>query len=181
MNERHDLFIKEVMKRDLIDRVSMKFIKWLNLHGFFDYPASISHHGQQNGGLFDHSYAVAKTLESMTERFELKWNSKSSPFVVGMFHDLCKLDNYKPAIGSGDPEAWEYNNASMWVGHGEKSVMMLQQHMDITTEELMCIRWHMGAFEGEKFYNNYGNAVTQYPNVLWTHTADMVAARILKV
>lgn len=65
--------------------------------------------------------------------------------------------------------------------NGDKSVMMLQQHMQLTDEELLCIRWHMGAFDDKSMWNNYGQAVAQFPNVLYTHTADMVAARILGI
>ena len=45
-------------------------------------------------------------------------------------------------------------------------------------EELSCIRWHMGAFDDKENWNYYGAAIENYPNVLFTHTADMIAARI---
>ena len=35
-----------------------------------------------------------------------------------------------------------------------------------------------GAFDDKKNWNRYGEAVTKYPNVLYTHTADMIASRI---
>ena len=154
--------------------------KWLIENGFFTAPASIHHHGAYSGALFDHSFAVT------TERLELKWQLERSPYIVGMFHDLCKVDNYtctkKPTLSpllEGD--SWEYNNATLLPGHGDKSVMMLQQHIQLTDEELYCIRWHMGAFDDKENWNSYGRAVTNFPNVLYTHTADMVAARILGV
>lgn len=150
---------------------------WLIEKGFFKAPASIHHHGAYSGALFDHSFAVTKTLLSLTKRLELKWQKERSPYIVGMFHDLCKLDNYTRS----DNEAWEYNNATLLPGHGDKSVMMLQQHIQLTDEELYCIRWHMGAFDDKENWNSYGRAVTNFPNVLYTHTADMVAARILGV
>lgn len=49
------------------------------------------------------------------------------------------------------------------------------------TAEMLCIRWHMGAFDDKENWNSYGRAVTNFPNVLYTHTADMIAARILGV
>lgn len=153
------------------------FFYWLIEKGFFKAPASIHHHGAYSGALFDHSFAVTKTLLSLTKRLELKWQKERSPYIVGMFHDLCKLDNYTRS----DNEAWEYNNATLLPGHGDKSVMMLQQHIQLTDEELYCIRWHMGAFDDKENWNSYGRAVTNFPNVLYTHTADMVAARILGV
>ena len=145
--------------------------------GFFIAPASIHHHGAYSGALFDHSLAVMNSLLSLTKRLELKWQREESPYIVGMFHDLCKTDNYQQT----NDEAWEYNNATLLPGHGEKSVILLQQFLDLTQEEIMCIRWHMGAFDKEENWNSYGRAVTTYPNVLYTHTADMIAARILGV
>lgn len=47
-----------------------------------------------------------------------------------------------------------------------------------TPEEIVCIRYHMGAFADREEWNYYTNAVRIYPNVLWTHTADMVAYQI---
>ena len=157
--------------------ISKEFRNWLIANGFFTAPASIHHHGAYSGALFDHSFAVTKTLLSFTERLELPWMNERSPYIVEMFHDLCKVDNYQQ---SGN-EAWEYNNAALLPGHGEKSVMMLQQHIQLTDEELYCIRWHMGAFDDKENWNSYGRAVTHFPNVLYTHTADMVAARVLGV
>lgn len=154
-----------------------EFFYWLIEKGFFKAPASIHHHGAYSGALFDHSFAVTKTLLSLTKRLELKWQKERSPYIVGMFHDLCKLDNYTRS----NNEAWEYNNATLLPGHGDKSVMMLQQHIQLTDEELYCIRWHMGAFDDKENWNSYGRAVTNFPNVLYTHTADMVAARVLSV
>lgn len=157
--------------------VSAEFKEWLIEKGFFTAPASIHHHGAYTGALFDHSLAVTNALLSFTKRLELSWTEERSPYVVGMFHDLCKLDNYMKS----DNEPWKYNSESILPGHGDKSVMMLQQHMQLTDEELLCIRWHMGAFDDKSMWNNYGRAVSQFPNVLYTHTADMVAARILGI
>ena len=61
-----------------------------------------------------------------------------------------------------------------FVGPGSKPV-------PLTEEEMLCIRWHMGAFDDKENWNSYGRAVTNFPNVLYTHTADMIAARILGV
>lgn len=62
--------------------------------GFFDAPASRSYHGNYEGGLFNHSVAVTNSLLKLTEDNELKWERKESPYIIGMFHDLCKCDQY---------------------------------------------------------------------------------------
>ena len=67
-------------------------IVWeLKQQGFFTAPASIHHHGQYKGALFDHSHEVAKALVNLTEKLGLKWENERSPYIVGMFHDLCKM------------------------------------------------------------------------------------------
>ena len=53
--------------------------------------------------------------------------------------------------------------------------------LSLTEEERLCIRWHMGAFDKKENWDGYDKAVAQYQNVLWTHTADMVASRVLGV
>jgi len=158
-------------------RFHPEFVDVLRDMTFFTAPASIHYNGAYSGALFDHSLAVTETLLFFTEKLGLKWQDKRSPYIVGMFHDICKIDNYSQT----DDEAWEYNNATLLPGHGDKSVMMLQQHIHLTEEEMFCIRWHMGAFDDKENWNSYGRACTVYPNVLYTHTADIVAARILGV
>ena len=158
--------------------IDENIIRTLKERGFFVAPASISHHGQYEGALFDHSYEVAKALVNMTEKLGLKWENERSPYIVGMFHDLCKMDNYIKT----DSEEWQYNNATLLPGHGGKSVIIALKLLgDLTDEELYCIRWHMGAFDNKDNWNSYGRACTQYPNVLYTHTADMIAARIVGI
>ena len=51
----------------------------------------------------------------------------------------------------------------------------------LTDEEIMCIRYHMGAFTDKSEWNDYTRAVRNYPNVLWTHQADMLASHVAGV
>ncbi len=149
--------------------------------GFFHMPASRKYHGAYVGGLFDHSYMVAMSLRELTDKLGLKWEREDSPEVVGILHDLCKCGLYR-ICGKSTlwlPAGWEYTNDNLLSGHGGKSVILAQQLTRLTMEEIMCIRWHMGAFEKDtKLWNYYGKAVEKYPNVLYAHTADMIASRV---
>ena len=154
-------------------------VKDLRKLGFFDAPASTKYHGAYNGGLFDHSFQVAKTFESLTHRLDLKWSRPESPYIVGMYHDLCKTDNYILDI---ETNKYAYNPDIIIPGHGEKSVILVQKYIKLTDEEIACIRWYMGAYETDtKLWNYYGKAIEKYPNVLFTHTADMMSSKILGV
>lgn len=48
-------------------------------------------------------------------------------------------------------------------------------------EEIACIRWHMGAFDDRNNWEYYTRAVAKFPNVMYTHAADMAAAYIVGV
>lgn len=169
--------------------VSDDMMEYLMAYGFFTAPASTKYHGNYEGGLLEHSYMVTKFLLTLTQDNHLIWRKARSPFIVGMFHDLCKIDQYRhPAsdlVVDGmllpDPSKWEYNPDTLLKGHGDKSVMLLSQFYTLTDEEIMCIRYHMGAFTDKSEWNDYTRAVSQYPNVLWTHQADMLASHVAGV
>ena len=147
--------------------------------GFFTAPASTKYHGAYEGGLFDHSLATAKALVGLTEKLSLSWQTKNSARIVGMYHDLCKCDNY-----DRDPETnkYRYNPDVIIPGHGDKSIIIAQKYIELTDEEIACIRWHMGAYETDtKMWEYYGRAIEKYPNVLYTHTADMIASKIIGI
>lgn len=78
----------------------------------------------------------------------------------------------------GESGEWEYATDTLLKGHGDKSVMVLAQYFKLTEEEIMCIRYHMGAFCDKSEWNDYTRAVHKYTNVLWTHQADMLASHV---
>lgn len=171
--ERIDLFL-EKMKVNGIPAINIDLLDWLIEKGFFEKPASVNHHGNHTGGLFEHSLEVMNTLVGITRQLGIRWQNSRSPYIVGMFHDLCKIDDY--VYGAG----WEYNPDKILKGHGEKSIMLLSQFINLTEEEIMCIRFHMGAYETSE-WNGYDKAIRKYETVLWTHTADMYASKVVGV
>lgn len=185
-NERNVRRFREYITPDVVNDDG---VKWLLNKGFFSAPASTKYHGSYEGGLFDHSYHVARVLVSMTNDLGLSWDRERSPYIIGIFHDLCKIDQYVHPIGittmDGKPvfdrTKYEYNKDTLLKGHGDKSVMLLSQLMQLTEEEIMCIRYHMGAFTDKEEWPDYTRAVREYPNVLWTHTADMMASHVIGV
>lgn len=152
--------------------------EWLVDNGFFSAPASTHYHGAYDGGLFDHSFQVAWELNALTRNNKLRWQDPRSPYIIGILHDLCKIDQYRKLDEpdeKGRLYAW---NDTPIKGHGEKSVTLLSRLMDLTQEEAVCIRWHMGAFDEKENWSGYTEAVHNFPNVLWTHQADMIASHI---
>ena len=178
MRERERLLLFEATGLDKI--ISQDFKTYLLANGFFRAPASTKYHGAYEGGLFDHSLMVMNSLVELSAKNELKWQRAESPFIVGMFHDLCKIDQYRHPKREMLVE-WEYNPDTLIKGHGDKSVILLSQHMTLTEEEAMCILYHMGAFTDREQWKDYTNAIHMFPNVLWTHHADMIASHIVGV
>jgi hypothetical protein len=171
--ERIHNFLNIMKLEDGTPLVSAEFLDWLVSSGFFEKPAAIKYHGNYDGGLLDHSFAVMRSLVKITKNLNLEWQNPRSPYIVGMFHDLCKIEDYIDG-----PDGWTYNNDKILKGHGDKSIMLLSQFINLTEEEILCIRFHMGAYEKED-WDSYDKAIKKYETVLWTHTADMYAAKVL--
>jgi len=172
-DERYSIYWK--MMGDLFKAGHLsEMLQKLDKFGFFTAPASTKYHGNYEGGLFDHSVAVTNALVKLTEDNRLTWERKQSPYVIGLYHDLCKCDQYKQKQDGG----YEYSQEMTLNGHGEKSVILAQQLLMLTDEEIHCIRWHMGAFDDKDNWNYYNRSVKKYPNVLYTHQADMIASQI---
>lgn len=145
--------------------------------GFFTAPASTKYHGAYAGGLFDHSYTVTLELGELTRRLGLTWTRPESPYLVGMLHDLCKCDAYRD---NGDG-TFSWRGDQLLSGHGDKSAILALRLYALTEEETLCIRWHMGAYTDKAEWGYLDAAMERWRNVLWTHTADMIASKIRKV
>lgn len=169
------LLLFDTLMKDIVDD---NFRQYLIDNGFFTTPASTKFHGSYEGGLFDHSFNVAMNLLELTTKLNLTWFRPSSPLIVGMFHDLCKIDQY---LFNAETKMYIWNNSQRLLGHGDKSVKLLLEHMQLTQEEINCIEQHMGSFTNKENWPRYTNAIHSYSNVLYTHVADMIASHIIEV
>ena len=152
-----------------------KIMKYIEETDFLYAPASTKYHGAVPGGLYDHSYDMVQELVYLTKALNLKWEKPRSPIIVGLFHDLCKVNKYRI---SEDGTKYEYIPKNYQEGHGSLSVEIIKTLInDLTKEEELCILYHMGAYEMNK-WKEYDEAIRQYPNVLYTHTADMHSSKI---
>lgn len=140
---------------------------------YFTDPASARYHLNYVGGLYEHSKNVAANLRYLTKALDLRWQSEDSPEIIGLCHDMCKVGAYIPDVSG------EYlRNPSQPVGHGDLSVARAERIIELTDEERACIRWHMGAYDDRENWSRYNDAIHEFRNVLWTHTADMMATHI---
>jgi hypothetical protein len=150
-------------------------IDYLQANNFAKQAASTKYHGSYEGGLMEHSVNVTTALLDLTKRMGLTWEKPRSPYLVGLMHDLCKIDSY---IKTPDGFVWNRNQLR---GHGDKSVYLLKEFVtDLTDEEWLCILYHMGAYMDRAYWDKLAQAQKTCPNVFWTHVADMIATRFVE-
>lgn len=174
-NERIDL-----LKTIAHDNLPVRAIDWLIENGFCTAPASAKYHGSYEGGLFDHSIAVTKELVKLTKANGLIWQNRRSPYVIGLLHDVCKIDQYE-LVSPENPDGrtfYRYVPNTLLSGHGDKSVAIALSLMELTREEIDCINHHMGAYGNTETERAFTIAVRRNSNVLWTHLADMIVAHL---
>lgn len=163
-------------------------LEYLGRSDFYIAPASAKYHGAHAGGLLEHSMAVydagLKLFCSSQNGYILPCSTKSW-ITVSLLHDICKVNFYKPGTRNVKNEAtgeWEkvpcYTiDDQLPLGHGEKSVIILQQFLALTEEEALAIRWHMAGFEEGGYANRQAlsAAMNKYPLITALHMADLSA------
>lgn len=175
-----------------------RVISKLESMGFFTAPASSKNHLCVEGGLLEHSMNVYKMAKMIREQLlavqpELKIKEESV-IIASLLHDVCKADIYKKGLkwrkddqGRWEQyEAYEIDYTNFPMGHGEKSVMMLLMcGLRMEQDELLAIRWHMGAwnlaFQNFEDKSCISAAADKCPLVTLIQAADNLAAHVLEV
>lgn len=156
------------------------FIDWLDDIGYFTAPATTTHHGNWEGGLFDHSVLVALLHEQYCLDNALWWDNARSPVFLGLFHDIAKVEDYKLDMelsGIAGYNVWVHDKEPKPIsGHGEKSVIMLSGWTILDADESLAIIHHHGAYNTDK-RNEYNAAVKRKPGIMMLHVADMTASK----
>ena len=127
-----------------------------------------------------------------------------SIIIVGLLHDICKTYFYGSELRNQktyDPDKvataemrqvkHDSNGDFIWetvpvytvddkvpYGHGEKSVMMIEEYIKLKPVERYAIRWHMGFTEPKENWNTLKEAIKKYPLVLAMIEADLEATFI---
>ena len=165
-----------------------RIVEELSKTDYFYGPSSTRWHAAYPGGGFDHAFGVTECLVNLTEKGVCSpWRRTLSPFIIGLLHDTTKIGAYimKQEMNplTNEIETWyEWNPEAKKLSeiHGEDSLLKVKELIPLTAEEEACIRWHMGAYETDN-WKGYDEAIKKFPNVLWTHTADMYASKVMEV
>ena len=144
---------------------------------FYNSPASAKHHLNVSGGLVLHSLNVARTALELCEKMsQFAKCDRNTVLTAALLHDVCKAGKY---IQNPDGSYRYEDNRLM--GHGEESVSMLKDYIYLTDKEALAIRWHMGAYTGEQYWNTLSKVYDRCPEALCLHMADMIATHIMEV
>lgn len=158
---------------------------------FFTAPASTKYHSNFEGGLAEHSYKVMELFDQKNQWYDLKI-PVDSIILCGLLHDVCKCNFYvkgKKNVKEGnkpngfpnwvEKEVWEVDD-KLPLGHGSKSVIIIQQFIQLSEFEITAIVWHMGLPEeyGEKMA--YNNANDKHPAIVALYTADLEASHLFE-
>ena len=157
-------------------RQNAPLIDFLTDKGFFRAPECRK---GTEGGLYEESAAACSIIRRMTDGLGLEWQRPDSPFIVGMFHALWKIDRWAEIIdehgvaffGEEDLKGRKshYEKAAGIIGgKGGKSVMLLSRFFTLTEEEIYCLRYYADppAF-----------ALRAYPNIAYLHAAALLAGK----
>lgn len=184
-------------------------ISWLEQSDFFTAPASTAFHGNYPGGLLEHSLNVAKTAIKLREMLDGMltpigqdlFNQSATPLtpitrenllIAGLLHDICKANIYKQEKKNRKVDGrWEeyigygVDYSELPLGHGEKSVViLLRLGLELTTAEMLAIRWHMGAwdlpFQSAEAKGNINAAKENAPLLALIQAADGLSTSILE-
>lgn len=127
-----------------------KLLAYIRKSDFYSAPASTRFHSCHDGGLLEHSLNVYCCLIAK------KNNDTWSPILNDIEDDKIPF------------------------GHGEKSVMMIEEFIKLKPVERYAIRWHMAFTEPKEYWNTMTAALKKYPVILALHQADLEATYLME-
>lgn len=179
-----------------------KLIAYIRKSDFYTAPASTRFHSCHEGGLLEHSLNVAdcllKKLDNPVWADILNEVGQESIIISALLHDICKSNFYvvelkNKKVYSDHGKKSDSNGRYDWetvpgytvddkipYGHGEKSVMMIEEFMKLMPVERYAIRWHMGYTEPKENWNTVSLAIKKYPLVLAIHEADLESTYLIE-
>ena len=160
-------------------------IEALEKRGYFHAPASRNKHLAVEGGLMQHSYNVAVKLCELTVLWKIPWERPEGPTIVGLLHDLVKMDTYEQVFNPDGKSHWIWKDRENWgENHGYASSCIAQGlKIDLMNDEYAAIEYHMGEWNIGKEYleRAFREVVKDLPQqVLATHFADWWSSAVVE-
>lgn len=142
---------------------------------FFIAPCSTKYHLNRYGGLLEHSLHVYNVLKDLCDKYYPNVYSDETIAIVGLLHDICKTNFYSFSNGK------YIVDDKFPFGHGEKSAYIISKFINLTDEEAIAIRYHMGAWDSSVKGGDYSYVSAQkLPLVTLVQCADQLSTFILE-
>lgn len=172
-----------------------KLIDFLVSSDFFVAPCSTQFHLAKPGGLAIHSFNVYNALVNKVGMYQNTFDLEKMYQINSDSLIVCALGkvNYYGTENKWRKDAngrWESYEAycvkeKLPLGHGEKSVSVLQDFIQLEDYEKLAIRWHMGFFDAGIHFNYpsgyaFKAALEAHPLVTLLCTSDFEASQIIE-
>lgn len=177
------------VKREGVDRL----LDYIRKSDFYKAPASTRYHSSFEGGLLYHTLHVYDCLMRKKNEAQVVWadtmqkTDDETLIIVALLHDICKTYYYTTEMRNKKDENGKWIQVPFYTvndkipyGHGEKSVMMIEEYIKLKPAERYAIRWHMGFSEPKESYGALGEAIKKYPLIWALHEADMEATYLME-
>ncbi len=168
-----------------------KLLEFLTEGDFFICPGSVNHHGNFQGGLYQHCKSVYKVLSHLNKLLDQKDRfSDETIFYTAFCHDLCKIGNYHII------KKWKKDEHNQWqsydgyqevdefpCGHATKSIILAMPLVELTKEEMVAIRYHMGSFMETDYYSGriYDDARRYSKLTTLLQSADIISSDCFEI
>ena len=168
-----------------------KVLTWLDKTDFYTAPASTQYHGSYEGGLLEHSLNVYKRAIELATKLkgsDLTEEERDSLTITSLFHDFCKINTYKVDYRNNKNEKGVWEKVPYYkyepkpetdfpFTHGEKSMFIVSRLIRLSVEEMLALRWHMGAYDEavQGHSKEMSKACEQYKLPLIIQMADQLA------
>lgn len=162
-------------------------LDWVRKTDFYKAPASTRYHESFESGLLFHTMRAYNEVLDLIELPKFKQHCELQSAVLCILtHDWCKIGRYEVYLKNQKNEKtnqWEkvpgYKTAEVIshpFGHGVTSMYMAGKTFNLTEEEALAIRYHMGLWDCSEYdRNDMSYAKNNYPLINLIQFADQMA------
>lgn len=162
-----------------------RFLDWIRSTDFYICPASTRFHDAEPCGLLFHTLNVYNNILELRKISKFQTVDYATMTLVSLCHDLTKIGNYESYLRNVKNEQtgeWEKVPSYKWkgnpfpFGHGVASMYIITQFFQLSVEEMLGIRWHMGEYMvSSQETGELEDACERFPIVRMVQFADQLA------
>lgn len=162
-----------------------RFLDWVRSTDFYSCPGSTRFHDAEPNGLLFHSLYVYNNILDVQTLPKFNKVQFHSLALISLCHDFTKIGNYESFMRNVKNETtgqWEKVPSYRWkcnpfpFGHGVASMYILSKFFQLSMEEMLAIRWHMGYYcVSDREAGELEDAGENYPMVKMLQFADQLA------